>query len=153
MAANGGSFTEPALSVELVPLGILTAQLADLVVMEGTPSGTRVMADVAEGRVEGERIKASAKGVGADWLIIGPEGTDMLDARFTLVTDDGALVYVQYHGRSDVREGVGAAPVYAAPRFETGDERYAWLNRVQAIAKGRYDAAANTITYAWYEVR
>jgi uncharacterized protein DUF3237 len=153
MAGIVESSTDPGLSVDLLPLGILTARLADLVVLEGTPSGMRVIADVVEARLEGERINASAKGVGADWLIIGPDGTDMLDARFTLLTDDGALIYVQFHGRSDVREGVGAAPVYAAPRFETGDDRYAWLNRIQAIAKGRYDPGANTITYAWYEMR
>jgi hypothetical protein len=40
---------------------------------------------------------------------------------------------------------------YAAPRFETGDERYAWLNKVQAIGKGRLDGT--TLTYEWYEVR
>ena len=39
-----------------------------------------------------------------------------------------------------------------APTFETGDERYAWLNRVQAVGKGiiRPD---RTIDYEFYEVR
>ncbi|MGH3578925.1 MAG: hypothetical protein ACRDU0_15405 [Mycobacterium sp.] len=26
--------------------------------------------------------------------------------------------------------------LYGAPIFETGDERYAWLNRVQAVFRG-----------------
>jgi hypothetical protein len=43
------------------------------------------------------------------------------------------------------------APVYTAPRFETGDERYAWLNRVQAVAKGELDGT--TLTYEVFEVR
>jgi hypothetical protein len=29
--------------------------------------------------------------------------------------------------------------VFTAARFETGDERYAWLSRVQAVMKGRSD--------------
>jgi flavin reductase (DIM6/NTAB) family NADH-FMN oxidoreductase RutF len=29
------------------------------------------------------------------------------------------------------------SPVYTTPRFETGDERYAWLNKMQAVMKGR----------------
>ena len=47
--------------------------------------------------------------------------------------------------------GGGQSPVYAAPLFETGDERYAWLNRVQAIAKGTLDGP--TLTYEIAEVR
>src|SRR5437763_15125392 len=114
MTATDESTLARSLSVELVPLGTLTARLADLVVLEGTPSGTRVMADMVDARLEGDRITATARGAGAARLIIGPDGTDMLDARFTIVTDDGALIYVQYHGRSAIREGLGAAPVYAA---------------------------------------
>jgi len=28
------------------------------------------------------------------------------------------------------------APVYITPLFETSDERYAWLNKIQAVGKG-----------------
>jgi hypothetical protein len=41
--------------------------------------------------------------------------------------------------------------VYAAPLFETGDERYAWLNRIQAVAKGTLDGP--TLTYEIAEMR
>jgi Protein of unknown function (DUF3237) len=75
----------------------------------------------------------------------------MLDVRFSAETDDGALIYVQYNGRTDVSQGPGTAPIYVAPRFETGDERYAWLNRIQAVGKGALDG--NTVTYDWYEIR
>jgi hypothetical protein len=43
--------------------------------------------------------------------------------------------------------------VYAAPRFETGDERYRWLNGIQAVQKGRLDPETLQITYRTYEVR
>jgi hypothetical protein len=42
--------------------------------------------------------------------------------------------------------------VYSAPRFETGDPRYAWLNTIQAVMKGRVDLPRQ-ITYRMYEVR
>ena len=59
-----------------------------------------------------------------------------LDVRALLETDDGALIYTWYHGRLDLSQGPGTSPAYAAPLYETGDERYAWLNLIQAVAKG-----------------
>jgi hypothetical protein len=35
-----------------------------------------------------------------------------------------------------------AASSRGAPRFETGDERYAWLNNVQGLAVGETDPRA-----------
>ncbi len=64
-------------------------------------------------------------------------------------TDDGALVFVHYAGRVDAT--VPAAPIYATPRFDTGDDRYRWLNRLQAVAKGRFDGCI--LTYELYELR
>jgi hypothetical protein len=43
------------------------------------------------------------------------------------------------HPLRDVSQGLGPAPLYSAPTaplFETGDKRYPWLNKVQAVAKG-----------------
>jgi Protein of unknown function (DUF3237) len=41
---------------------------------------------------------------------------------------------------------------YVAPRFETGDERCAWLNRIQAVSKGTVNEDLS-VDYEWYEVR
>src|SRR2546421_12141315 len=41
-------------------------------------------------------------GVSADWQIVLPDGTALADIRYTLQTDDGALLYVQSRG---VRHG------------------------------------------------
>ena len=139
--------------ISLVPLGTMTAKLAEPIALVGTCAGARFVYEVIDARLEGERISASMTGsAAADWLIVGPDGTGTLDVRATLVTDDGAVVFVQYNGRCDVRNGPGTAPVYVAPRFETGDERYAWLNRVQAVGKGRFDLTTSLITYRWYEI-
>lgn len=141
--------------IELVPLGVLWAQLAPPVVIEDTPVGTRMIFDVLEGTFEGDRLRGRSRGAsGADWGLAGPGGVFALDVRFTLETDDGALVFVQYHGRCDVSAGMDApGAVYAAPRFETGDERYLWLNSIQAVQKGHLDTETLQITYSMYEVR
>jgi len=83
----------------------------------------------------------------------GPEGTGTVDVRATLQTDDGAIIFVQYNGRLDASQGLQfPMTAYVAPLFETGDERYAWLNRIQAVGKGIvYEDLS--LDYEWYEVR
>ncbi len=57
-----------------------------------------------------------------------------MDARLLLATDDGALILMRY--RRAIAYSAEGASVVTAPTFETNDERYAWLNSVQAVAKG-----------------
>jgi len=145
--------TRTALEAELVPLGTMWAGFGEIHTMEGAPFGTRMIVDVTDVRIEGERLNARMKGQAtADWGSLAADGTFQLDVRATLETDDGALILVQYHGRCDLSDPEAPGPVYNAPRFETGDPRYAWLNKVQAVMKGKVDLPRQ-ITYRIYEVR
>lgn len=140
------------MAIELVPLCTIDLVLAEeqLFVGEG-PAGLRVIAEAASVTVTGDRLSGTMKGgAGADWLTVaGTVGT--IDARMAIETDDGALVYMSYGGRMDLSAGPGGAPLYTAPRFETGDPRYAWLNLVQAVAKGTLEGTA--LHYEVAEVR
>jgi uncharacterized protein DUF3237 len=139
-------------SIELVPLCTATITLKDPMVLPNTPSGMRTILEVAAAKLEGERLSATMKGAAsADWATIGPDMTCTLDVRSTFETHDGALLFVYYRGRIDLSKPPGESPVYAAPLFETGDERYAWLNRIQAVSKGTLDGP--TLTYEIFEVR
>ncbi len=91
---------------------------------------------------------------GADWQVVRADGVADLDARYTLETADGALIYVRNRGyrhgprevleRLSAGENVDPALYYmrTTPLFETGDERYAWLNRIVAVASGARRPAA-----------
>jgi hypothetical protein len=139
------------MTIELVPLCTMVVELADPLVLVNTPSGTRVIVEVESFTVVGDRIRGRNKGhAAADWLTIGPDGTGTLDVRATMETDDGVAVFAYYQGRRDFSEGMDA-PLYTAPKFETGDERYAWLNKIQAVGKGALDGS--TLTYEIYELR
>jgi hypothetical protein len=139
-------------TIELVPLCTATINLREPFMLPNTPSGTRLIVEVASATFEGERIRGKQKGMAAaDWLTVGPDGTGTLDVRATLETDDGALIYSFYRGRLDASQPVGSAPIYAAPLYETGDERYAWLNKIQAVAKGKTDG--QILEYEIYELR
>lgn len=114
------------------------------------PIGMRVVVAVQGGKATGERINGSfADGVGGDFARIRPDGSLHLDVRLLLQTDDGADIYMTYQG-TGTPDGSGGFHLKTAPTFETGDERYAWLNNVQAISLG----ASNNdgLHYEVYEV-
>jgi hypothetical protein len=142
------------MAIELVPLCTMRLQSNPAVEVGTGPAGTRLIVDCIGVEVEGERLSGQMEGrTTGDWILIGPEGTGTLDVRETLRTDDGALIYVQYHGRLDGSHGLKPPlTVYVAPRFETGDERYAWLNRIQAVGKGTINEDLS-VDYEWYEIR
>jgi len=150
-----GTITKSELSVDLVPLCHASVSLAPPMVLESTPSGTRYIVEVKAARFEGERLKGSMKGsAAADWLTVSPDGgTGTLDVRATLETDDGALIFTHYRGRVDLSKGPGNAPVYGAPLYDTGDPRYAWLNKIQAVAKGVITADMSQLDYEIFELR
>ena len=142
------------MAIELVPLCTLRIQLKPPIAAGAGPAGTRLIPEVASAQVKGDRLRGEMLGAAAaDWLIVGPEGTGTVDVRMALQTDDGAVIFVQYNGRMDLSRGFQfPMTAYVAPRFETGDERYAWLNRIQAVGKGiLYEDLS--LDYEWYEVR
>jgi hypothetical protein len=138
------------MAIELIPLCEVDVTLDEPILVGEGPAGLRLIGEVLAARATG-RLTGSMKGrAAADWLLVhGTVGA--LDVRVAIETDDGAVIFVQYNGRMDLSDGLGARPVYVAPRFETGDPRYAWLNTVQAVGKGRLDGTK--LHYEWYEVR
>jgi len=62
------------------------------------PNGNRIIVDVLGGTAEGPKLRGTLLPSGADWLTAGADGVIRLDVRGTLATDDGAHVYVHYHG-------------------------------------------------------
>jgi len=113
-----------------------------------TPQGRRRIINITGGRFSGERLSGRVLPGGADWQLIRADGVADLDARYTLETNDGALIYVRNrglrHGPAEVLnklslgQNVDPSLYYmrTTPSFETGDARYAWLNRLVCVATG-----------------
>jgi hypothetical protein len=128
-----------------------------------TPLGERRIIPITGGRFEGQKIAGDVLPGGADWQLVRPDGTARLEARYTLRTRDGALVYVRNRGirsgRPDILarlargETVDPASYYfrTRPEFETGAPQYAWLNDVLAVCSAV--RAANAVTLDFYVVR
>ena len=115
------------------------------------PYGHRMIAAGSGGEVVGDRLKGTiSPSAGGDWLLIGQDGYGRLDVRNTVLTVDGAFIYIQLHGLleltpavlavfagGDIATDFGEQYFVTVPRLEAGDERYAWVNQTVFVAEAR----------------
>ena len=149
--------------IELQPLMRIEVLLEPSRDLGETPLGRRRIIGITGGSFSGARLSGKVLPGGADWQVIRSDGVACLDARYTLETSDGALIYVNNkgyrHGPKEVLErlargeDVDPALYYmrATPRFETSAAQYAWLNRTICVATGARRAAAVELDF--FEVR
>lgn len=116
--------------------------------LPGGPQGTRMIVEVQGGSFQGERLNGTVVAPGGDWVTQRADGSIKLDVRAMLQTDDDASILVTYNGIGVVVEGQLEAR--CAPLFETADERYAWLNNIQAVGIGGLDGT--DVVYDVYEL-
>lgn len=148
--------------MRLEPLMTYHADLRPNVRVGKGPFGRRSIGDVIGGYATGPRIRGKLLPSGADWMLLDEAGIAHIDVRLTLETEDGAYVYIQYFGVLEINEKVsnalaagketdfGDTYFMTQPRFESGDARYNWLNKVVAVAEGR--VLPNAVEYRVFEV-
>ncbi|KAK0387701.1 hypothetical protein NLU13_3946 [Sarocladium strictum] len=90
--------------------------------------GTRVVIPITGGTFKGPKLEGTVQNLGADWGVTDTKGVFFPDTRYNLRTHDGADIYIQTSGptQEDGR-------TLLRGKFETGDERYYWLNYVMAV--------------------
>ena len=113
-----------------------------------TPRGERRIIPITGGNFEGPGLAGRVVQGGADFQVIRPDGVAELEARYTLMTETGGLVYVVNrgirHGSPEVlralRDGVPVdkSRYYfrTAPVFETAVPELEWMMRSIFIADG-----------------
>ena len=97
--------------------------------------GRRRVVPITGGEFSGPTMRGTVLGGGADWQIIRGDGVAELEARYTLRTDDGALIHVRNvalrHGPPAVMADLAAARPVApgsllfSRRDILRDQRYA----------------------------
>lgn len=127
-----------------------------------TPVGTRMTFITTGGVIEGPKLRGELLPGGGDWLIAGSDGTGRVDVRATLRTHDGVLIHYESRGviklPADGIQRLAAGEVLpfeetyirTTPKFETADDRYAWLSEVVAV--GYNILSPNHIDYRIYQV-
>ncbi|MDX1886213.1 DUF3237 domain-containing protein [Mycolicibacterium sp. 120270] len=127
-----------------------------------TTLGTRMTFITRGGVIDGPRLRGELLPGGGDWLLVGTDLIGRIDVRATLRTHDDALIH--YETRGVIRipaDGLGRLAagdtlsfdetyVRTTPKFETADERYAWLNEVVAV--GYNVLSPNHIDYRIYRI-
>jgi Protein of unknown function (DUF3237) len=113
-----------------------------------TQAGHRRVVPIAGGLVSGPKLQGRILPGGADSQILRPEGTADLEARYTIQSEDGALIYVVNRGlRHGPREVLarlnqgeqvdpGAYYFRSAAIFETSAPQHLWLTRAIVIGAG-----------------
>lgn len=134
--------------MKLTPLFSAEITLAPPRELGATPLGRRRIIEITGGTFAGTRLSGKVLPGGADWQLVRADGVAYLDTRYTLETEDGALIYVQNrgyrHGPAEVierlarGEAVDPASYYfrTSPWFETSAPKYAWLNRTIFLGSG-----------------
>ena len=152
LAANGAA-TRPTLadapgSLALSHVCDLHFELAPPIRIAGAPRGSRTILRVAGGQMVGPRLNGKILSGGGDWAVMRADGIFEVDIRAMLETDDGATIYTHYGGlvrmapenwkRFLSGEKLASDAYYfrVTPRFETGDERYRWLNAAIFVGAG-----------------
>jgi hypothetical protein len=110
----------------------LRAQVGAPMDLGHVPSGRRRIVAILGGTVEGPEVKGRVLPGGADWQIVRDDGFTELDARYTIETGEGQLIYVQNRGIRD------PSLVYfrSVPWFETSAAELQWLTRSIFIGSG-----------------
>jgi Protein of unknown function (DUF3237) len=125
--------------------------------------GDRRIFPIIGGSFDGPLLRGAILDNGADWQVVTPEGVSLIDTRYLLRLDDGALAYLQTrgfrHGPPEVLAAVAAGDpvdphqyffrVYMT--FETASGTYGWLNRAMAI--GSAMRRANAVIYDAYLIQ
>jgi hypothetical protein len=140
----------------------LTVELEAPMELGNSMRGMRKIIPIIGGHVEGKYLNGRVLALGADWQTVFENGVAELDTRYCIETHDGALIDIRNfgfrHGPKDVLaalargEHVDPSKYYmrTQPRFETGDERYRWLNHRIFVGTGQREKS--TVFVSVYEV-
>ena len=126
-------------------------------------AGRRHIIPIIGGTVSGPRINGRILNTGADWQTIFADGLAELDTRYAMQTHDGAVIDIRNfgfrHGSAEVLQAVARGETVdpksyymrTQARLETGDERYAWVNRTLFVGSG--SRLANTVVMSLFAIR
>jgi hypothetical protein len=128
------------------------AELGAALEVGQNPRGFRRIIPITGGTFEGPNVKGRVLPGGADWQSIRSDSLAEIDARYTLETNSGELIYVRNSGirhcppdvmkRLTAGETVDPSLYYfrTVPRFETAAPAWMWLMRSIFVCSGERHA-------------
>lgn len=157
---RSNSFPAPVPGLEF--LALFTVDLGTPQELGETGLARRRIFPIAGGHFQGPDFKGRVLSLGADWQLVQKDGLAIIDTRYGLETNDGALIYISTrgfrHGPPEILAAVGRGEMVDPSKyyfrvniqFETGVQKYWWLNRTLAIGAGM--RLANSVLFNAYKV-
>jgi hypothetical protein len=140
------------IDLPLVPglqfLALFTVELGVPLEVGETGLARRRIFPITGGKFEGPEFKGRVLTGGADWQMVQQDGLSLIDTRYGLESQEGALIYISTNGyrygppeeleEINRRETVDPTKYYFRVniRFETSHIRYRFLNHTLAIGAG-----------------
>lgn len=127
------------------------------------PTGVRRIIPITGGSIQGPLLTAEILTGGADWQIVTPDGTAIIDTRYSAITSDGAHLFLSTqgfrHGSPEVLKRLAAGEDVPASeyyfrltiRLESAAPKLAWINQTVFIASA--ERQASTVHYDLFAVR
>ena len=127
----------------------LAGKLGSALAVGEVPNGIRRILHFTGGTFAGPDLSGEILPGGGDWVLLRRDGVAELDIRMTLRTGDGALIHLSSSGLLEISSGdraliergedIDPSRYYfrTSQRFETGADRYRWLNRRIAVGVGQ----------------
>jgi hypothetical protein len=163
MSANNTPAGDLLPKPELEFLFEVTATLDPPQELGKTKYGIRRIINITGGTVAGPKIKGKVLRGGADWQTVREDGTADLVAKYSLMTDDGVIIFVE-------NTGIRTAPKEVLARLARGENvppseyymrtsakmevaagsKYDWLNKSVIISTGM--RGANSVVIHFYRV-
>jgi hypothetical protein len=153
-------FAPPVPGLEF--LALFSVELGTPQELGETGLARRRIFPIIGGSFEGPNFKGRVLSGGADWQLVQKDGLAIIDTRYGLETDDGAVIYISTrglrYGPPEVLAAVGRGEMVDPQNYyfrvniqlETGDRKYWWLNQTLAIGSGM--RLANSVLFNAYKV-
>lgn len=148
MAAHGSDLmTDATRPLETSYAFTLAVDIAPAIEVGDVGHGNRRLIAITGGELKGPGLSGIILPAGADFMVVRPNRTVEVNARYAIRMDDGAHIYVENNGirtgpkdeaeRLKRSEVVGPDEIYfrTTPRFETASERYRWLMESIFVAR------------------
>jgi hypothetical protein len=144
-------------------LAHVESNLPTFTVFGPTPEGLRLAFYISDGDWAGPRIQARYKSEGGDWIVVRRDGVAVPNARATLETSDGGLLYYELSGtidlgpdgyaRSLASDWPESAALSVVARISTSCENWKWLNRLTLVGAGIVNLKVGHTSYDLYSIQ
>lgn len=129
----------------------ITATIGEPTMVGPVAGGLRAVVPIAGGTLSGPLLNGEIVPGGADWALLQPDGTALVDARYIIRMEDGGLVCIRNSGLCRPVDGSQTLfGGHSQPKFEAPVGPHDWLNGAVFTCAFRSDLAEGIVRLRLY---